>query len=138
MINVQIIDCWKASMKIASYEMLQAEEFDTTQALLFRAQPVEVDNAVLYAWKGESFTDRAALSTSNFDSSTSSTCWNLSFNSPITSKLYSTFLYPLPLLSASSNIILRRKYTWCKFMFQKNKLIYQHNMGVEQAKYVHT
>ena len=83
-------------MKITLYEKIQDEGFDTTQ---FRALRVELDNAVLYAWKGESFTGRASLSSTTFDSSTSFTCWNSSFNSPATSKPYFTSLYPLPLLS---------------------------------------
>ena len=104
--NVQIIDWLKANMKITSYEKLQGEEFDTAQALLFRAQRVEVNNAVLYARKGEFFTDQTALSTSSFDSSISSTCWNSSFNSPATSKPYSASLYQFPLLSTSPNFRL--------------------------------
>ncbi|CAF2802529.1 unnamed protein product [Rotaria sp. Silwood2] len=49
MTDIQIIDWLKAGMKIQLYEKLQGEEFDTPQALLLRAQRVELDNAVLDA-----------------------------------------------------------------------------------------
>ena len=80
--------------------------FDTTQTWLFRAQHVELDNAVLYAGKGESFTSRASLSSTSFNSSTSFTCWNSSFNSLATSKPYFISLYPLPLLSTDPDFRL--------------------------------
>ena len=93
-------------MKITLYEKIQGEGFDTTQPYLFRAQRVELDNADFYARKGESFTGRASLSSTIFDSSTSFTCWNSSFSLPVTSKPYSTSLYPLPLLSTDPDFRL--------------------------------
>ena len=104
--DVQIIDWLKAGMKLTLYEKLQGEEFATPQALLLRAQRVELDNALLDARKNESLTDRIALSTSNFDFSTPSTRWNPSFNSPTSSKSYSTSSYPVPLLSTGPHFRL--------------------------------
>ena len=104
--NMQTIDWLRASMKITSYEKLKNEEFDTTIPLLFRAQRIEIDYAVLDAREGEPVTDRTALSTSNFNSSTSSICWNSSFKSPVTSKAYFTSLYLLLLLSTGPDFDL--------------------------------
>ena len=51
--DLQIIDWLKAGMNLKLYERLQGEEFATPQALLVRAQRVELDNAVLDARKRE-------------------------------------------------------------------------------------
>ncbi|CAF1497821.1 unnamed protein product [Adineta ricciae] len=54
MTDLQILDWLKAGMNLQLYERLQGEEFVTPQALLRRAQRVELDTAVLDARKRES------------------------------------------------------------------------------------
>lgn len=56
MVDLQIIDWLKAGMQINLYEKLQGDDFTTPQALLSRAQRVELDNAVLDARKRENIT----------------------------------------------------------------------------------
>jgi hypothetical protein len=60
MTDLQIIDWMKAGMELKLYEKLQGEDFTTPQALLTRAQRVELDNAVLDARKRESATQSSA------------------------------------------------------------------------------
>ena len=129
-------------MKITSYEKIQGEGFDTTQPQLFRVQRVEVDNAVFYARKGESFTDRAVLSTISFDSSTCFTGWNSSFNSPVTSKPYSTSLYTLPFLSTDSDFRLtpasNTPYSHYSFPSRSHSSPYhgfKHNDGISRYRH---
>jgi hypothetical protein len=62
MTDLQIIDWLKAGMKITLYEKLQGEEFARPQALLLRAQRVELDNAVLAARKRECTAPTPAIS----------------------------------------------------------------------------
>ncbi|CAF1626219.1 unnamed protein product, partial [Adineta ricciae] len=62
--DLQVLDWLKAGMSLSLYERLQGEEFTTPQALLRRAQRVELDNAVLDARKRESATKTPRTQTS--------------------------------------------------------------------------
>lgn len=53
MTDLQIIDWLKAGMHLKLYEKFQGDDFTTPQALLTRAQRVELDNAVLEARQRE-------------------------------------------------------------------------------------
>ncbi|CAF4525525.1 unnamed protein product [Rotaria magnacalcarata] len=89
-------------MKITLYEKLQGEEFDTPQALLLRAQRIELNNAVLDARKDEYIINPTVLPTSSSLRSDHNTRWDQPSNSPISSSQYPTSSYPPPLLPTGS------------------------------------
>lgn len=85
----QIIDWLKAGMKIALYE-----KFTTPQALLLRAQRVELNDAVFDARRAECSIPAPVVKVSTSPRSTNYNSWDL----PISSQRKSSS-YPQPLLS---------------------------------------
>lgn len=96
MTDLQLIDWLKAGMSLKLYERIQGEEFINPQALLRRAQRVELDNAVLDARKKEFNT----ASSSNQSFSTYTRSSNFS-RYPLRSPPPFTPSYPPPLMSTN-------------------------------------
>lgn len=99
----QVIDWLKAGMKITLYEKLQGEEFATPQALLLRAQRVELDNAVLDSRKTESFVSAPSTKISASQRSNNSNSWDSPIFPQRTSTPFFTSSYPPPLLSTPAS-----------------------------------
>ncbi|CAF4336980.1 unnamed protein product, partial [Rotaria sordida] len=88
-------------MKLNLYERLQGEEFATPQALLIRAQRLELDNAVLEARKHESSIATPAISSISASSSNRfPRSDQSSYYQPHSTSTY-TSSYPPPLMSTS-------------------------------------
>ena len=120
MADLQIIDWLKAGMNLKLYERLQGEEFTTPQALLVRAQRVELDTAVLDARKRECTLPTPVISSTppiyrpkRWDQPTSyqlqapssyaSSYQPTSYQNPQSSSSY-TLSYPPPLMSTPYSI----------------------------------
>jgi len=102
MANVQIIDWLKAGMKLNLYERLQGEEFNTPQALLVRAQRVELANAVLDARKRESAGSSSAVSnTSTLGFNRSKDFASSTYHSSQTTPFHVSSYPPPPLMGIS-------------------------------------
>ncbi|CAF0940209.1 unnamed protein product [Rotaria sordida] len=98
----QIIDWLKAGMKVTLYEKLQGEEFPTPQALLLRAQRVELDNAVLDSRKAECSVHAPVIPVSIPAHYNHQKRWNSPTSSQRTSTPLYTSSYPPPLLAIPS------------------------------------
>lgn len=103
MTDLQTIDWLKAGMKITLYEKLQGEDFTTPQALLHRAQRIELDTAVLDARKRTSAIPAQTSSPSKNHSYTPAYYQHRSPNPPpLMSTPYSTSAYNNTTQSPSS------------------------------------
>jgi len=99
MTDLQIIDWLKAGMQITLYEKLQGDDFTTPQALLTRAQRVELDNAVLDARKRESAVQQPVISSPPLVNYDRSKTWHSPAYSPPVPTRNSPRPYPPSLLS---------------------------------------
>ncbi|CAF1237434.1 unnamed protein product [Rotaria sordida] len=99
MADLQIIDWLKADIKLKLYERVQGEEFATAQALLIRAQRLELDNAVLEARKRDSTMPIPAASSTSSPSFNRSSHWDQPlYRQPQSTSNY-TSSYSPPLMS---------------------------------------